>query len=310
MYRTRWTFSLGLAVLGLAFAVDATAQGGRGGGGGRGAPMINASTDPALAPFRWRSIGPANSGGRVDDIAVSDADANIWYVGFAVSGVYKTDNAGVTWRPIFETYGSGSIGDLAAHPTNPSILYVGTGEPNNRQSASFGDGIYKTTDGGETFTHIGLRETQTISRIVIDPRNPEIVYVAANGPLFGASEHRGVYKSTDGGANWTKIKYIDENTGFTDIVMDPASSSTLYASSYQRRRTAWGFNGGGPGSGIWKTTDAGKTWTKLSGGGLPTAQLGRIALDVTRANPNVVYAQIEVGGAGAAAATEETVAAP
>ena len=192
-------------------------------------------------------------------------------------------------------------------------MYVGTGEPNNRQTSSFGDGIYKTTDGGKTFTNIGLRETQTIARIVIDPRNPEVVYVASPGHLFGASPDRGVYKTTNGGASWNKVKYIDENTGFNDIVMDPSNSSVLYASSYQRRRSGCCMNGGGPGSGIWKTEDGGKSWTKLHGNGLPKGVYGRIALDISRSNPNVVYAQIEAGETGtagvmaaAAASTEAT----
>jgi hypothetical protein len=297
--------SAGLAFIAASVVSTSVIAQGRG-GGGRAGPAINASTDPLLATYRWRSIGPANPGGRIDDIAVSESNPNVIYIGYAVGGVFKSENNGVTWQPIFETYGTGSIGDIAVHPTNPDVVYVGTGEPNNRQSASFGDGIYKSTDGGRTFQHIGLRETQTIARIIIDPRNPETVYVAALGHLFGANQERGIYKSTNGGRTWTRVKYIDENTGFTDIVMDPSSSNTLYAASYQRRRTSWGFNGGGPGSGIWKSTDGGATWTKLSGGGLPSAQLGRIALDVTRANPNVVYAQIEVGGASATAAAEET----
>ena len=258
-------------------------------------PMINQSQDPALASFRFRSIGPASMGGRIDDLAISESDPSIMYVGYATGGVFKSVNAGTTFEPIFDVYGTASIGDLAIHPTNPNILYVGTGEANNRQTSSFGDGMYKTTDGGKTFTHIGLRETQTIARIVIDPRNPDTLYVAVLGHLFGPNKERGVYKSVDGGKTWNNVKFIDENTGFTDIVMDPANSSILYAASYQRRRSGCCFNGGGPGSGIWKTTDAGKTWTKMTGNGLPPGTYGRIALDVSRSNPNVVYAQIEAG---------------
>ena len=199
---------------------------------------------------------------------------------------------------MFETYGTASIGDIAIHPTNPDIVYVGTGEPNNRQTSTFGDGIYKTTDGGKTFTNIGLKETQTIARIVIDPRNPETVYVASPGHLFGPNPERGIFKTTDGGKTWNKIKFIDDDTGFTDIAIDPSNPSILYAASYQRRRSGCCFNGGGPGSGLWKTTDAGKTWTKLSANGLPPGTYGRIALDVSRSNPNVVYVQIEAGNVG------------
>jgi photosystem II stability/assembly factor-like uncharacterized protein len=259
------------------------------------ARVINQSQDPLLSAFKFRSIGPASMGGRIDDIAVSESDPNVIYVGYAVGGVFKSENNGTTFLPVFEEYSTASIGDIAIHPTNPNIVYIGTGEANNRQTSSFGDGIYKTTDGGKTFTNVGLKETQTIARIVIDPKNPEIVYVAVPGHLFGPNKERGIYKTTDGGKTWDIIKFIDENTGFTDIAMDPSNSNVLYASSYQRRRSGCCFNGGGAGSGIWKTTDAGKTWTKFSGNGLPPGTYGRIALDVSRSNPNVVYAQIEAG---------------
>ena len=232
-------------------------------------------------------------GGRIDDIAVSESDPSIIYLGYAVGGVFKSDNNATTFKPVFETYGTASIGDIAIHPTNPDIVYVGTGEPNNRQTSSFGDGIYKTTDGGQTFTNIGLKDTQTIARIVIDPENPETVYVASPGHLFGPNPERGIFKTTDGGKTWNKVKFIDDDTGFTDIAIDPSNTNVLYAASYQRRRSGCCFNGGGPGSGLWKTTDAGKTWTRLTANGLPPGTYGRIALDVSRSNPNVVYVQIE-----------------
>ena len=260
--------------------------------------MINQSADPLLKPFRFRSIGPASMGGRIDDIAVSESDPSIIYIGYAVGGVFKSENNGTTFLPVFETYGTASIGDIAIHPTNPNIVYVGTGEANNRQTSSFGDGIYKTTDGGKTFINVGLKETQTIARIVIDPKNPETVYVASPGHLFGPNPERGVFKTTDGGKTWNKVKFIDDDTGFTDIAIDPSNSNILYAASYERRRSGCCFNGGGPGSAIWKTTDAGKTWTKLAGTGLPPGTYGRIALDVSRSNPNVVYVQIEAGPTG------------
>jgi photosystem II stability/assembly factor-like uncharacterized protein len=258
-------------------------------------PVVNQSRDALLSSFRLRSIGPASMGGRVDDVEVAPSDHRVIYVGFATGGVFKSTNAGTTFAPVFETYGSASIGDIAIHPTNPDIIYVGTGEPNNRQTSSYGDGVYKTTDGGRHFTRIGLAETQTIARIVIDPRNPEIVYVAAAGHLYGPNRDRGLYKTTDGGQRWSKVKYVDEYTGFTDLVMDPSNSAVLYAASYQRLRTGCCFNGGGPGSALWKTTDAGKTWVRLTGNGLPPGPYGRIAIDVSRSNPSVVYAQIEAG---------------
>ncbi len=262
------------------------------------APMINQSADPLLGSFRFRSIGPASMGGRIDDLAVSETDPNIIYLGYAVGGVWKSENNGVSFTPVFDTYNTASIGDIAIHPRDPNIVYVGTGEPNNRQTSSFGDGIYKTTDGGKTFVNMGLKDTQSIARIVIDPKNPETVYVASPGHLFGPNPDRGVYKTTDGGRSWNRIKFIDNDTGFTDIVLDPGNPSIIYASSYQRRRIGCCFNGGGPASGIWKSTDAGKTWNKLTGNGLPPGTYGRIALDVSRSNPNVVYAQVEAGETG------------
>ncbi|HSP64441.1 MAG TPA: hypothetical protein VLQ90_15735, partial [Pyrinomonadaceae bacterium] len=270
---------------------------------------INWSDDPMLKRFVFRGIGPASMGGRIDDIAGVDSNPYIYYVGFATGGVWKTTNNGTTFQPIFDTYSRGSIGDIAIAPSNPDIVWVGTGEANNRQSSSFGDGIYKSTDAGKTFTRMGLEDSQSIARIVIDSKDPNIVYVAVLGHLFGPNKERGVYKTTDGGKTWNNVKFIDEDTGFTDLVIDPSDSKTLYAASYQRRRTSSGFNGGGPGSGIWKTTDAGKTWAKLQGNGLPEGLLGRIGIDVSRSNPNVVYAQMEVG-ASAGTGGEETGASP
>ena len=280
-----------------ALAAIVTTQG-RGGGPGQPESVINASTDPLLTAFRFRSIGPASMGGRIDDIAVSESDPNIIYIGYAVGGVFKSENNGTTFEPVFETNPTASIGDIAIHPTNPNIVYVGTGEANNRQTSSFGDGIYKTTDGGKTWTNMGLKDTQTIARIVIDPKNPETIYVASPGHLFGPNPERGVFKSTDGGKTWTKIKYIDEDTGFTDIALDPTSTNAIYAASYQRRRSGCCFNGGGAGSALWKSTTGGDSWSKMSGSGLPPGTYGRIALDVARSNPNVVYALMDAGEPG------------
>jgi photosystem II stability/assembly factor-like uncharacterized protein len=262
-------------------------------------PPINQSDDPILKRFEWRSIGPAVMGGRIDDIAVDEGNPSTFYIGYATGGIWKTENNGTTFTPIFDEQPVTSIGDIAIAPSNPNVIYVGTGEPNNRQSSSFGAGVYKSIDGGKTFEFMGLRETQTIAKIAVHPKDPNIVYAAAAGHLFGANPERGLYKTTDGGRTWTHSKFIDNDTGFIDLVMHPTDPNTLYAASYQRRRQPWGFNGGGPGSGLWKTTDAGRTWTRISGNGWPNNPIiGRIGIDICRSKPNVVLTQIEVGASG------------
>jgi photosystem II stability/assembly factor-like uncharacterized protein len=257
-----------------------------------------ASNDPGLTrDLQWRSVGPSIMGGRIDDFAVVESNPDIIYMAAASSGLWKSTNGGTTWMPIFDDFGTTSIGDVALAPSNPNIVWVGTGEANARQSSSWGNGVYKSTDGGVTWQRVGLEESRHIGRIVIDPKNPDIVYVAALGHLWGPNEQRGLFKTTDGGKTWVNTKFIDEDTGFVDVIMDPSDNKVLYAASYQRRRTPFGFNGGGPGSALWKTTDTGKTWTKL-GGGLPTGVIGRIGLDIYRKNPAVIYATIEHGKDG------------
>jgi len=254
----------------------------------------------ALKNLRFRSIGPATMGGRVDDFAVVESDPRIIYVGAAAGGIFKTVNGGTTWQAIFEDQANPSIGDLALAPSNPSILYVGTGEANNRQSSSWGNGVYKTMDGGNTWTNLGLKETHHIGRIVVHPTDPDTVYVAALGDMWGPNKERGVYMSKDGGATWKQTLAIDEDTGVSDIAIDAQSPNILYAAAYARRRTVFGFNGGGPRGGIYRSTDGGLHWTKLGGGagavgrGLPaTGDYGRCAIDIYRKNTNVVYALIE-----------------
>ena len=257
-------------------------------------PLVNQSDHAALRAFSWRAIGPIGQGGRVDDIAVHPGDPHTYFVGFATAGLWKTTNNGTTFRPVFDDYGTHSVGAVAVSPANPDIVWVGTGEANNRQSSSFGDGIYKSVDGGETFEHAGLRETQTIARVVAHPTNPDVAWVAANGHLFGANPERGVFRTTDGGRSWDHVLSVDDDTGATDLVLHPTNPGVLFAATYQRRRTACCFVGGGPGSGIWRSDDGGDTWTRLEGGGLPRGTMGRIALAMTPADPDVVYAQIEV----------------
>ena len=275
---------------------------------------VNQTDDPLLKRFVWRSIGPVAMGGRLDDVAVLESDPSTFYLGYATGGVWKTENNGTTFASVFDEYPVSSIGDIAIAPSDRNIIYVGTGEPNNRQSSSFGGGVFKSTDGGKKFAFVGLKETQTIAKIAIHPKDPDTVYVAAAGHLFGPNAERGIYKTTDGGKAWALVKFIDHDTGFIDMVMHPSDPNVIWAASYQRRRQPWGFNGGGPGSGIWRTGDAGKTWTKVSGNGLPENPIiGRIGLDICRSKPNVILAQIEVGpsgGAGAGVNEDGSLAAP
>jgi photosystem II stability/assembly factor-like uncharacterized protein len=266
------------------------------------APLASAQLTPEIAMknLRFRGIGPATMGGRVDDVAVVESDPRIMYVGSAAGGLFKTVNGGQSWESLFDDQSNSSIGDIAIAPSNPAIVYVGTGEANNRQSASWGAGVFKTMDGGATWTHIGLEKTRAIGRIVVNPTDPNIVYVAAGGDLWGPNPERGVYMSTDGGATWTQTLKVNDNTGVTDIAIDPQSPNIIYAAAYQRQRTVFGYNGGGPGSGIYRSTDGGRHFEKLGGPnakigrGLPAqGDLGRIAIEVYRKNSNIVYAEIE-----------------
>jgi hypothetical protein len=258
--------------------------------------MINQPTEPALRGFRWRSIGPAGQGARIDDFAVDEKNPSTFYIGFAVSGLWKTVNNGTTFEPLFDEIGH-SIGDIALAPSNPSVLYVGTGEANNRQSSSFGHGVYKSTDAGATFTFIGLKETESIGRILVHPKNPDIAWVAAAGRLFAPNPERGVFMTSDGGKTWQKTLFINQDVGANDITIDPSNPNHLFASTYERRRASWGFVGGGFGAGIHESIDGGKTWKRVTAtatNGLPRGTMGRIAFDWSRSNPKMIYAQIEV----------------
>jgi photosystem II stability/assembly factor-like uncharacterized protein len=255
--------------------------------------------DP-LDALHFRSIGPASMSGRISDLAVYEANPAIYYVATAHGGVWKTTNNGTTFEAQLQDQGVMSIGDVTISQSNPDLVWVGTGESNNRQSTSWGDGVYKSTNGGKTYVNMGLRTSKHINRIVIDPRNNDIVFVAATGSLWGPGGERGVFKTADGGKTWKHVVKVDEDTGANDLVMDPSNSEVLYASTYQRRRTECCMNGGGPGSGLWKSTDGGETWTRIKGGVLDQP-LGRIALDVYRKRPNILYALIEgpvAAGAG------------
>jgi photosystem II stability/assembly factor-like uncharacterized protein len=252
----------------------------------------NKLDDTFLKNLQFRAIGPAIMGGRIDDLAVVENNPSTYYVAAATGGVWKTTNNGTTFDPIFDAQGSTSIGDIAIAPSDPSIVWVGTGEPNNRQSSSWGDGIYRSLDAGKTWTNMGLHDSKHIGRVVIDSRDPNIVYAAVLGHLWGPNKERGVFKTTDGGKTWNNVLFINEDTGVIDLAMDSESPMTLYAAAYQRRRTPWGFNGGGPGSALYKTVDGGANWTKLTKG-LPEGVTGRIGVDIYRRNPDILYALVE-----------------
>ena len=239
-----------------------------------------------------RSIGPAVTSGRVVGFAVDPANRAQYYVASAAGGVWKTDNDGASYTPLFDHEGSYSIGVVVLDPKNSSVVWVGTGENNSQRSVSYGDGVYRSDDGGKTWKNMGLKNSQHIGRIAIDPKNSDIVYVAAQGPLWSSGGDRGLFKTTDGGKTWKNILSISENTGVTDVVLDPRDSSTIYAASYQRARKVYTLLDGGPESAIYKSTDAGANWTKLKTG-LPTVNMGRIGITVSPANPDVVYATIE-----------------
>jgi len=239
-----------------------------------------------------REIGPAVTGGRVHDIEAVPGNPSTLYVASASGGLWRSTTQGHTWTPLTDRLPVSTFGDVALAPSDPSIIYAGTGEQNNRQSTSWGNGVYRSDDGGDSWRHLGLEETRHIGKVEVHPANPDVVYVAALGNLWAPSSDRGVFRSRDGGRTWEKVLYVDEHTGAVDMVMDPVNPSVLYAATYQRLRRAWGFNGGGPGSGIYKTTDGGDTWTELTNG-IPAEDKGRIGLAISASNPSVLNALIE-----------------
>jgi photosystem II stability/assembly factor-like uncharacterized protein len=250
-----------------------------------------------LRPFSWRAIGPAVPGGRTTDIEAVEAKPWFIYAAIGPSGVWKSENAGTTWVPVFHKENTVSVGDLAVSQTHPDIIWVGTGEATCRNSVTLGDGVYRSADGGKTWTNQGLRETRHISRILINRGDPNIVFVAAMGSLWNANPERGVFKTIDGGKTWKKSLYIDENTGVADLAADWSDSRILYAAAYEHRRLPWIYTSGGKGSGLYRSTDGGETWTKMTKG-LPEGVLGRIGIDTSRSNPGVVYAVVEAKDGG------------
>lgn len=245
-----------------------------------------------LSGLKFRNIGPALTSGRIADIAVNPTNFNEYYVAVASGGVWKTTNHGVSYQPIFDGQGSYSVGCVTIDPNQHSTIWVGTGENNNQRSVGYGDGVYKSIDGGKSWKNMGLKNSEHISKIIVDPRNSDVVYVAAYGPLWSSGGDRGIYKTTDGGENWEQIHFISEHSGSSDLVMDPTNPDILYEAVHQRRRHVFTYIGGGPESAIYKTTDGGQTWVE-SKSGLPSGKMGRIGLAVSPADANVVYAIVE-----------------
>jgi len=260
--------------------------------GEAGAGPRDPMSTPTFNGLRLRSIGPAFTSGRISGIAVDPNNAAHYFVSAASGGVWKTINAGITWTPVFDREGSYSIGCIVLDPKNPLTVWVGTGENNSQRSVSYGNGVYRSDDGGKSWKNVGLKTSEHIGRIAIDPKDSNIVYVAAQGPLWGPGGERGLYKTIDGGKTWKQILKISENTGVTDVAIDPRDPDTIYAASYQRRRHMFTLIDGGPESALYKSTDAGATWNKVRTG-LPTTEMGRIGIAISPVDPNVVYATIE-----------------
>ncbi|MEN8116678.1 MAG: glycosyl hydrolase [Bacteroidota bacterium] len=252
-------------------------------------PFVNSGL---VSGLKWRSIGPAWASGRIADFAVNPENPKEYYVGVAAGNVWKTTNNGTTWKPVFDKYGTYAIGVVVLDPNNPNVVWVGTGENNHQRALGYGDGVYKSMDGGKSFKNMGLKESRQIGGIVIDPRNSDVVFVAAEGSAWGPGEERGLYKTTDGGETWNKVLEISENTGVNNVVIDPCNPDIMYATSEQRRRTSFTKISGGPESAVYKSTDGGENWRKITKG-LPGVHLGGMGIDVSPVDANVVYLIVE-----------------
>jgi len=248
-----------------------------------------------LGALEFRLIGPASYSGRIADFAVNPEDPSEYYIGVASGGLWKTENKGTTYTPVFDNKPVFSIGALAIDPLNPNIVWVGTGENNSQRNLAYGDGVYKTTDGGKSWTNMGLENSEHIGKIMIDPRNTDVVYVASQGPVWGPGGDRGLYKTVDGGKTWEQVLYVGEYTGITDMEIDPRNPDIIYAAAHQRVRRVYSKIDGGPNSGLYKSVDAGQTWEELKRG-LPSGDVGRIGLALAPANPDIIYAMIELPG--------------
>src|SRR5438270_1432234 len=263
-------------------------------GGNRDAAATSSDSGPKdpLENLRFRNLGPAAGGGRVAAVAGIPGQPNVYYIGAAGGGIFKTVDGGFSWRAIFEKEAVASIGAIALAPSNPNLVWVGTGEPNIRNDVSTGHGVFLSPDAGASWRFMGLKDVGQISNIVIDTNNPDIVFVAAFGHGWGPNPDRGVFRTTDGGKNWQKVLYVDQTTGVSSLIMDPTNPMVLYAGLWQVQRFPWMLVSGGPSGGIYRSTDGGSTWKKLTDG-LPEGPVGRIGLAVAPSNPRHVYALVE-----------------
>ncbi|RLC55766.1 MAG: glycosyl hydrolase, partial [Candidatus Cloacimonadota bacterium] len=248
--------------------------------------------EKASIGLKWRSIGPAFASGRIADLAVNPNNPSEYYVAAASGHIWKTTNNGTTWSPIFENYGAYSIGCLKMDPNNSNVIWAGTGENNHQRALGYGNGVYKSEDGGDSWTNMGLKDSRQIGMIAIDPRDSDVVYVAAEGSAWGPGGERGLYKTVDGGANWELVLEISENTGINNVVLDPVDPDIIYATAEQRRRRSFGKIGGGPESGLHQSKDGGKTWKKITSG-LPSGHIGGMGIAISPLNRDIVYLIIE-----------------
>src|ERR1700757_1226030 len=256
------------------------------------APEVSAADETLFSGMRWRQVGPFR-GGRVLAVTGVPGEPGVFYFGGASSGVWKSTDSGANWKPLFDKQGVASIGAIAVAPSDHNVIYAGSGEACIRGNISYGNGVYKSIDGGKNWKNVGLKDTRPIGAVIVDPRNANVVFVAALGHAYGSNEERGVFRTTDGGATWQKVLFKDNKTGAIAVVFDPNNSNTLFASLWEVYRTPWSLNSGGPGSGLYKSIDGGTTWKRLEGNGLPSGIMGRIGVTVSGADSNRVYAMIE-----------------
>jgi len=256
-----------------------------------------AEFNPPVNSFRFRSLGPSVTSGRIAALAVHPKNRAVFYAAVAAGGVWKTTNAGTTWTPLFDGESCFSIGAITLDPHDPNTVWVGSGENNSQRSVGYGEGVYRSTDGGKSWQNLGLKKSEHIAKIIVHPKNANVVYVACQGPLWASGGERGLYKTEDAGKTWARVIHIDDDTGITDFTLDPRDPDVLVAASYQRRRHVWTLVNGGPGSGIHRTTDGGKSWKKITAG-LPGVELGRIGLAMAPSDPDVLYAQVEAAEKG------------